>query len=172
MNSLRVNWRSWTSTRCNGGSTGTRSERPPGLEARTIASALAAVAEDRTPAHARHVPKTSPAAVTVDTSISKPISFEVQACSFTAADQPVPGPYHYSKAEEILAEIEATNALSSETGTALALRARAYATLALAAATAINPDRSGKDGVTSQESDARIPSIGGTGQAFHRAWLT
>ena len=51
------------------------------------------------------------------------------------------GPYHYSKAEEILAEIEAANALSSQAETALATRAQAYAALALAAATAIDPDR-------------------------------
>jgi hypothetical protein len=49
------------------------------------------------------------------------------------------GPYHYSRAEEILAEIEATNALWTET--ALAIRAQAHATLALAAATAIDSDR-------------------------------
>jgi hypothetical protein len=51
------------------------------------------------------------------------------------------GPYHYGKAEEILAQIEATNALSYETETALAIRAQAHATLALAAATAVDPDR-------------------------------
>jgi hypothetical protein len=51
------------------------------------------------------------------------------------------GPYHYRRAEEILAEIEAPNALSNETETALAVRAQAHATLALAAATAIDPDR-------------------------------
>ena len=51
------------------------------------------------------------------------------------------GPYHYSKAEQILAEIEAADALPSQTETALAIRAQAHATLALAAATAIDPDR-------------------------------
>jgi hypothetical protein len=51
------------------------------------------------------------------------------------------GPYHYRRAEEILAEIEATNALSNETETALAIWAQAHAVLALAAATAIDPDR-------------------------------
>jgi hypothetical protein len=51
------------------------------------------------------------------------------------------GPYHYSRAEEILAEIEAANALPNETETALAIRAQAHATLALAASTAIGPDR-------------------------------
>jgi hypothetical protein len=51
------------------------------------------------------------------------------------------GPYHYSKAEEILAEIEATNDFSNETETALAIRAQAHAILALAAATAIDPHR-------------------------------
>jgi hypothetical protein len=33
------------------------------------------------------------------------------------------GPYHYKRAEEILAEIDTTNALSNETETALAIRA-------------------------------------------------
>lgn len=51
------------------------------------------------------------------------------------------GPCHYRRAEEILAEIEAANALSNETETAVAIRAQAHATLALAAATAIDPDR-------------------------------
>ena len=51
------------------------------------------------------------------------------------------GPYHYGKAEEILAGIEAADALSSQAETALAIRAQAHATLALAAATAIDPDR-------------------------------
>jgi hypothetical protein len=51
------------------------------------------------------------------------------------------GPHHYSKAEEILAEIEAANALSNETERALAIRAGAHAVIALAAATAIDPDR-------------------------------
>ena len=37
------------------------------------------------------------------------------------------GPYHYSRAEEILAEIEATNALSNEAETALAIRTQAHA---------------------------------------------
>ena len=36
---------------------------------------------------------------------------------------PMTGPYHYSRAEEILAEIEATPALSDETETALAILA-------------------------------------------------
>jgi hypothetical protein len=49
------------------------------------------------------------------------------------------GPYHYKRAEEILAEIEATNAVSKEAGTALAIQAQAHAVLALAAATAIDP---------------------------------
>jgi hypothetical protein len=50
------------------------------------------------------------------------------------------GPYHYKRAEEMLAEIEAANAVSDETQTALAIRAQAHAILALAAATAIDPD--------------------------------
>ena len=49
------------------------------------------------------------------------------------------GPYHYKRAEEILAEIEATNAVSNETEAALAIRAQTHAILALAAATAIDP---------------------------------
>jgi hypothetical protein len=49
------------------------------------------------------------------------------------------GPYHCKRAEEILAEIEATNAVSNETDTALAIQAQAHAILALAAATAIDP---------------------------------
>jgi hypothetical protein len=51
------------------------------------------------------------------------------------------GPYYYSKAKEILAEIKAANTLSSQAETALAIQAQAHATLALAAATAIDPDR-------------------------------
>jgi hypothetical protein len=68
------------------------------------------------------------------------------------------GPYHYRKAEDLLAEIEAENALSAEAETALALRAQAHAALALAAATAVDPDGSGQSGATSQESGTRIPS--------------
>jgi hypothetical protein len=49
------------------------------------------------------------------------------------------GPFHYKRAEEILAEIEATNAVPNQTEAALAIRARAHAILALAAATAIDP---------------------------------
>lgn len=48
-------------------------------------------------------------------------------------------PYHYKRAEEILAEIEAANAASNETQTARAIQAQAHAILALAAATAIDP---------------------------------
>jgi hypothetical protein len=51
------------------------------------------------------------------------------------------GPYHDRRAEEILTEIEAANDLPGDIGTALAIRAQAHATLALAAATAIDPDR-------------------------------
>jgi hypothetical protein len=51
------------------------------------------------------------------------------------------GPHHYKRAEEILAEIGATNALSNEADTGLAIQAQAHAILALAAATAIDPDR-------------------------------
>ena len=50
------------------------------------------------------------------------------------------GPYHYKRAEAILAEIEAVNAVSNEAETALAIHAQAHAILALAAATAIDPD--------------------------------
>jgi hypothetical protein len=49
------------------------------------------------------------------------------------------GPYHYKRAEEILAEIQATHAVPDGTETALAIRAQAHAILALAAATAIDP---------------------------------
>ena len=35
------------------------------------------------------------------------------------------GPYHYKRAEEIFAEIQATNASSDETQTALAMQAQA-----------------------------------------------
>ena len=49
------------------------------------------------------------------------------------------GPYHYMRAEEILAEIESTNAVSNETDTARAIQAQAHVILALAAATAIDP---------------------------------
>jgi hypothetical protein len=50
------------------------------------------------------------------------------------------GPCHYRRADEILAQIEAANALSTQAETTLAIRAQAHATLALAAATAIDPD--------------------------------
>jgi hypothetical protein len=49
------------------------------------------------------------------------------------------GPYHYKRAEEMLADIEAANALPDEAQTALAIRAQVHAILALAAATAIDP---------------------------------
>ena len=49
------------------------------------------------------------------------------------------GPYHYKRAEEILAEIEAADAVPDGTKTDLAIRAQAHALLALAAATAIDP---------------------------------
>jgi hypothetical protein len=45
------------------------------------------------------------------------------------------GPYHYKRAEEILAEVEAADAVADGTETALAIRAQAHALLALAAAT-------------------------------------
>ena len=49
------------------------------------------------------------------------------------------GPYHYKRAEEILAEIEAADAVPAGAEIALAIRAQAHALLALAAATAIDP---------------------------------
>jgi hypothetical protein len=49
------------------------------------------------------------------------------------------GPYHYKRAEEILAEIEAADAVLGGTETAPAIMAQAHALLALAAATAIDP---------------------------------
>jgi hypothetical protein len=48
------------------------------------------------------------------------------------------GPAHYVKADELLAEIEATPALSNETETSLATRAVAHAVLAAAAAIALS----------------------------------
>ena len=50
------------------------------------------------------------------------------------------GPYHCKRAEEILAEIQAANTVSNEAETALAIQAQVHAILALAAATAIDPD--------------------------------
>ena len=50
------------------------------------------------------------------------------------------GPEHYQEAERILAEIEGTPALSNEIEALFAFRAQVHATLALAAATAIDPD--------------------------------
>jgi hypothetical protein len=49
------------------------------------------------------------------------------------------GPYHYKRAEEILTEIEAADAVPHGTKRALAILAQAHALLALAAATAIDP---------------------------------
>jgi hypothetical protein len=49
------------------------------------------------------------------------------------------GPYHYKRPEEILAEIQAANAVSDEAEAALAMQAQAHAILALAGATAIDP---------------------------------
>jgi hypothetical protein len=49
------------------------------------------------------------------------------------------GPYRYKRAEEMLAQIEAANAMRDGTQTALAIRAQVHALLALAAATAIDP---------------------------------
>jgi hypothetical protein len=49
------------------------------------------------------------------------------------------GPFHHKKTEEILAEIQAANAASKQTDTALAIQAHAHAILAPAAATAIDP---------------------------------
>jgi hypothetical protein len=48
------------------------------------------------------------------------------------------GPYHYKRAEEILTQIEAADAVPDGTATALAIQAQAHALLALAAATAID----------------------------------
>jgi hypothetical protein len=48
------------------------------------------------------------------------------------------GPAHFMKADELLAEIEATPALSNETETSLATRAVAHAVLAAAAAIALS----------------------------------
>jgi hypothetical protein len=53
---------------------------------------------------------------------------------------PLSGPQHYAKADELLAEIEATPALSNPTETSLAIRAVAHAVLAAAAASALATD--------------------------------
>ena len=50
------------------------------------------------------------------------------------------GPEHYQEAEGILAGIEGTPALSNEIEATFAFRAQVHARLALAAATAIDPD--------------------------------
>ena len=69
------------------------------------------------------------------------------------------GPYHYKRAEEILAEIEAADAVPEGTETALAIRAQAHALLAVAAATAIDPGVCrGTSGTTSQGMPTRAPS--------------
>ncbi len=54
------------------------------------------------------------------------------------------GPYHFRKAEDLLAEIEATPSISNPTETSLAIRAVAHTVLAAAAASALA--RSGPDG--------------------------
>src|SRR5580704_19618182 len=69
------------------------------------------------------------------------------------------GPYHYKRAEEILAEAEAADAVPDGAETALAIRAQAHALLALAAATAIDPAACrGTSGTTSQGIPTRAPS--------------
>ena len=50
------------------------------------------------------------------------------------------GQYHDKRAEENLAEIQAANAVSNEAETAPAIQTQARAILALATATAIDPD--------------------------------
>lgn len=67
------------------------------------------------------------------------------------------GPHHYSRAEEILAEIETTNALSNETETALAIRAQAHATLALAAATDVATGPPARAGAYASQSMLTTP---------------
>jgi hypothetical protein len=59
------------------------------------------------------------------------------------------GPAHYARADELLAEIEAIPALSSETETSLATQAVAHAVLAGAAAIALSS--SGPDSRAWQE---------------------
>ena len=69
------------------------------------------------------------------------------------------GPYHYKRAEEILAEVEAADAVPDGAETVLAIRAQAHALLALAAATAIDPAACrGTSGTTSQGIPTRGPS--------------
>jgi len=67
--------------------------------------------------------------------------YHLQYRTLVSPAGPMTGPYHYRRADEILAQIEAANALSTQAETTLAIRAQAHATLALAAATAIDPDR-------------------------------
>ena len=62
---------------------------------------------------------------------------------------PLSGPAHYAKADELLAEIEATPALSNETETSLATRAVAHPALAATAAIALSS--SGPDSRAWQE---------------------
>ncbi len=79
------------------------------------------------------------------------------------------GPYHYKKAEDMLAEIGAADAAPDGAETALAIRAQAHALLALAAATAIDPAAgSGTSGTTSQGPATRTPSDRVTGPAAAR----
>jgi hypothetical protein len=68
------------------------------------------------------------------------------------------GPYHYRKADEILTQIEAANALSIQAEATLAIRAQAHATLALAPLPRSIRTGSGKNGATSQESGTRTPN--------------
>jgi PAS domain-containing protein len=66
------------------------------------------------------------------------------------------------RAEEILAEIEATNVLSNEAETALAIRAQAHATFALPPLARLIRTGSAKSGATSQEAGTRTPSASTT----------
>jgi hypothetical protein len=77
--------------------------------------------------------------------------FQYQSAEPTRLEIPMAlsGPAHYAKADELLAEIEATPALSNETETSLATRAVAHAVLAAAAAIALNS--SGPDSRAWQE---------------------
>ena len=82
------------------------------------------------------------------------------------------GPYHYKRAEEMLVQIEAANAVHDRTVTALAIQAQAHAILAFAAAPRSTPAACrGTSGTTWQDARARIWSdrtLGPT--AVHRVY--
>ena len=80
------------------------------------------------------------------------------------------GPYHQKRAREMLAQIEAANAVHDRTETALATQA--HAILALAAAPRSTPAACrGTSGTTWQDARARIPNDRAPGPAAaHRVY--